>query len=125
NCRQREILPFKFILRGTKLPLARQPESIIRSDLALTLTKTNDSPAILSGTARLRDSYYLHDLAELVSAKVASPSRRPPYFSLEPEPPADWRLAAPVTGERCLTVRSTIFNGEVSANLNLQGTLKE
>jgi len=30
-----------------------------------------------------------------------------------------------VTGERFLNVRSTIFNGEVSANLRLQGTLKE
>ena len=125
NWRQLAIPPFKFILRGTNVPLARQPESIIRSDLALTLAKTNDSPALLSGTARLRDSYYLQELSELVSGRVASPSRRPPYFSIEPEPLADWRLAVHVTGERFLKVRSTIFNGEASANLNLQGTLKE
>jgi len=125
NWRQLAIPPFKFILRGTNVPLARQPESIIRSDLALTLTKTNDSPAILSGTARLRNSYYLHELSDLVSPKVASPGRRPPYFSIEEEPLADWRLSVRVTGEHCMKVRSTIFSGEVSANLNLSGTLKE
>ena len=108
NWRQLAIPPFKFILRGTNVPLARQPESIIRSDLALTLAKTNDSPALLSGTARLRDSYYLQELSELVSGRVASPSRRPPYFSIEPEPLADWRLAVHVTGERFLKVRSVL-----------------
>jgi len=125
NWRQLAMPRFKLVLRGTNVPLARQPESIIRSDLALTLAKTNDGPAILSGNARLRDSYYLQELSDLVSARVTSPSRRPPYFSLEQEPLADWRLAVRVTGDRFLKVRSSIFNGEVSANLNLQGTLKE
>jgi translocation and assembly module TamB len=125
NWQQLEIPPFKLALYGTNVPLARQPESIIRSDLALTLVKTNNAPAVLSGRAHLRDSYYLHDLADLVPGRVASPSRRPPYFSLEPEPLADWRIGVHVTGERFLKIRSTIFNGEVSANLNLQGTLKE
>ena len=117
--------PFSLAVRGTDVPLSRQPASIIRSDLDLRLVKTNSAPALLSGTARLRDSFYLHDLADLVPGKVASPSRRPPYFSIDSEPLAGWRLAVHVTGERFLKVRSTIFNGEVSANLNLQGTLKE
>src|SRR5205814_4335342 len=91
----------------------------------LTLTKTNDTPALLGGTAHLRNSFFLHDLADLAPGKVTGPSRRPPYFSIEAEPLADWRLAVHVTGERFLKVRSTIFNGEVSANLHLQGTLKE
>jgi translocation and assembly module TamB len=80
---------------------------------------------VLSGNARLRDSYFLHDLADLVPGKVTSPSRRPPYFSIDTPPLADWRLAVHITGERFLKVRSTLFSGEVSANLNLQGTLKE
>jgi len=117
--------PFSFVLRGTNVPLARQPESIIRSDLDVTVTKTNDSPALVSGKAHLRDSFFLHDLADLVPKRVNNPSRRPPYFSVEAEPLADWRLAVQVTGERFLKVRSTVFNGQVSANLNVQGTLKE
>ena len=123
--RKPAIPPFKFLLRGTNVPLSRQPESIVRSDLDLTVTKTNDASPILAGTAHLRDSYYLHDLADLVPGKVTSPSRRPPYFTIEAEPLAEWRLAVRVAGERFLKIRSTLFNGEVSANLNLQGTLKE
>src|SRR6185369_2723717 len=102
-----------------------QPESIIRSDLDLAIIKTNQAPALITGAARLRNSYYLSDLADLVPRRVASPRRRPPYFSVEAEPLAEWRLALHVTGEQFMKVRSTLFNGEVSANLTLQGTLKD
>jgi translocation and assembly module TamB len=117
--------PLKFSLRGTNVPLARRPESVIRSDLDLVVTKTNGSPALVSGKAHLGNSYFLHDIADLIPGKMASPGRRPPYFSIDFEPIADWRLAVQVTGERFLKVRSTIFNGEVSANLALKGTLKD
>jgi translocation and assembly module TamB len=73
----------------------------------------------------LHDSYYLSDLAALVPGRAASPARRPPYFSVEDPGLADWRLAVRVTGENALKVRSTLFNGLVSPNLRLQGTLKE
>jgi len=113
-------------LRGTNVPLSRQPESILRSDLELTLVKTNGTPALLAGTARLRQSYFFHDLADLVSTGgAATPRRRPPYFSIDADPLADWRLAVHVIGERFLKVRTPLFNGEVSADLNLTGTLKE
>ena len=117
--------PFRFALRGTNVPLSRQPESIIRSDLDLAVIRTNNEPALISGTVKLRDSFYLRDVRDLVPGKVASPNRRPPYFSVETQPLADWRLAARVTGTRFLKVRSTLFNGEISANLKLEGTLRE
>jgi translocation and assembly module TamB len=120
-----EIPPFKFVLRGTNVPLSRQPSSIIRSDLNLSVEKTNDAPAMITGTARLRDSFYLSDLGDLVPGHVATPSRRPPYFSFTTPPFSTWRLAVHVTGDRALKVRSTLFSGEVSANLHLQGTLAE
>src|SRR5438034_277487 len=117
--------PFEFVLFGTNVPLSRQPESIIRSDLNLAIKKTNGAPPLVSGTVRLRDSYYLSDLADLVPGRVSSPERRPPYFSVEEPGLADWRLAVRVGGERGLKVRSTLFNGQVSPNLRVQGTLKE
>jgi translocation and assembly module TamB len=117
--------PFNFALRGTNVPLSRQPESVIRSDLNLSVTKTNGAPAIVSGRARLRDSFYLSDLRDLAPGKVASPSRRPPFFSIEDEPFANWRLAVHVFGEKGLRVRSTLFNGQITPNLRIQGTLKE
>ena len=49
----------------------------------------------------------------------------PPFFSIDNPTLADWRLAATVEGVRWLKVRTSLFNGEVSANLHLQGSLKE
>lgn len=125
NWFKENVPPFKFALHGTNVPLSRQPESVIRSDLDLVVTKTNGAPALVSGEVRLRDSFYLSDIADLVPAKVASPSRRPPYFSIDDEPFADWRLGLHVGGEKGLRVRSTIFNGQITSNLRIQGTLKE
>jgi translocation and assembly module TamB len=105
--------------------LARQPESIVRSDLALAVSKTNGAPPLISGLVHLRDSYYLSDLNALVPGKVATPSKRPPYFSIQDTNLADWRLLLDVGGVRFLKVRSPLFNGEVSANLKVQGTLKD
>jgi translocation and assembly module TamB len=117
--------PFRFSLRGTNVPLSRQPESIVRSDLDLSVVKTNQNPAVISGEARIHDSYYLSDLTDLVPGKAASPRRRPPYFSIDVDPLGDWRLAVSVKGDRGFRVRSTLFNGQISLNLKLTGTLKE
>jgi translocation and assembly module TamB len=120
-----DLPPFEFVLRGASVPLARKPEVIVRSDLLLSLTKTNAAPPVVSGTARLHDSYFLSDLSDLVPGKVAAPEQRPPYFSLDQPQLAAWRLAVDVEGNRFLKVRSPLFNGEISATVKLGGTLKD
>jgi translocation and assembly module TamB len=120
-----QVPPFEVLVTGTNVPLSRHPDSIVRSDLNLTIRKTNAAPALIAGEARLRNSYYLSDLSDLLPGQVASPEQRPPYFSITDEPLAGWRLAVTVIGQRALRVRSTIFSGEVSAHLNLTGTLKD
>ncbi|HWH68860.1 MAG TPA: translocation/assembly module TamB domain-containing protein [Candidatus Sulfotelmatobacter sp.] len=117
--------PFMVTLNGLSVPLARQPEFIIRGDLNLVVAKTNDAPPWISGGVTLRDSFYLSDLRALIPGKVATPRLRPPYFSVEEPGLADWRLAMQVQGEKFLTVRSPIFNGQISTQLKLQGTLKD
>lgn len=125
NWFKENVPPFNFAMHGTNVPLSREPESVIRSDLNLSVVKTNGAPAVVAGMVRLRDSFYLSDLTDLVPGKVATPSRRPPYFSIEDEPFAHWRLAVRVSGDRGLRVRSTLFTGQITSNLRLQGTLKE
>jgi translocation and assembly module TamB len=120
-----ELPPFEISVRGTEVPLARKPEFIVRSDLLLGIIKTNNAPPLISGVAHMRDSFYLSDLSALVPGKVSTPSARPPYFSIDQPGLADWRLALVVDGSRFLQIRSSVFNGEVSANLHLQGTLKD
>ena len=120
-----EIPPFRFTLRGTNVPLSREPEAIIRSDLDLAVNKTNAAPAVISGTARLRNSFFLRDLAALVPGKVSGPETRPPYFSVTNKPLSDWPVDVHVVGDSFLTVRTPLFNGRVSSNLRIQGTLQE
>ncbi|HSU52896.1 MAG TPA: translocation/assembly module TamB domain-containing protein [Candidatus Dormibacteraeota bacterium] len=120
-----ELPPFRLNVRGTRVPLSQQPESIIRSDLDITLSRTNREAPLISGTANLRDSYFLSDLSDLVPGKVASAQRRPPYFSITEPLLAGWRLGLHVTGDKFMKVRSTLFNGVASANVHLEGTLKD
>jgi translocation and assembly module TamB len=120
-----ELPPFRFTVGGTNVPLARAPEYVIRSDLDLTIVKTNEAPPLVFGTAHLRDSFFLSDLSGLVPSKVETPESRPPYLSIDNPTLADWRLAVTVEGIRWLRVRTSLFNGVVSANLHLQGTLKD
>jgi translocation and assembly module TamB len=119
-----ELPPFALTLRGTSVPLARQPEYIIRSDIDLAVIKTNNAPPIVVGSAHLRDSFFLSDFTALVP-KIKAPAMRPPYFSIDNPTVSDWRLAVAVSGVRWLRVRTGVFNGEVTSNLHLEGTLKD
>jgi len=112
-------------LQGQNIPLVRQSEIVVRSDVDATVSKSKNGRAVISGKLNLRDSVFLSDLKELVPGKVARASLPPPYFSITTEPFADWRLDMTVSGERFLKVRSPLFRGEVSAALKGQGTLRD
>ncbi len=116
---------FHFKLHGTNVPLARQPEFILRSDIDLNVSNEKAEGALISGALNLRDSFYLSDLKMLVPGKVSRPKQRPPYFSVEAERFANWRLNVTLQGNNFLKVRSPLFRGDFSANLRLTGTLRE
>ena len=112
-------------ITGKDLPLARNPDIILRSDLDLHVRNgTNQIPTI-SGNATLRDSFLLRDISTLAPGRLARPSRRPPYFSIEQDPVDDWTLDVHVRGENFMRVRSPFFQGLVSANFHVIGTAKE
>jgi translocation and assembly module TamB len=112
-------------LLGDNVPLARQPEFILRGDLNLQLSNVTNATPLISGEVRLRDSLYLGDLKQLVPGRVASAKNRPPYFSVTNEFFANWRARVLVTGENFLKVRSPIFDGSISSNMRIVGTLRE
>jgi translocation and assembly module TamB len=120
-----QLPPFEMKVIAAKAPLSRTPELILKSDLNVTVSYDGKTPVTISGNVNLRDGFYLRDLSDLTSGKISTPTRRPPYFSIEQEPLADWRLRMTVTGEKFLKVRSPLFNGVVSTALRLQGTLRE
>ena len=112
-------------ITGSNVPLARNPDVILRSDLALRVQNGPNRIPVVSGTANLRDSFLLRDITSLVPGRVARPERRPPYFSLPQDPIDDWQLDVHVRGENFMRVRSPFFQGVASANFNVTGTMVE
>jgi translocation and assembly module TamB len=119
-------LPFFAVhVSGTNVPLARNPSILLRANLDLTATNSGTEIPVVSGSVKLRDSLFLADLQALVPERTASARKRPPYFSVEAEPWAQWRLKVNVTGDSFLRVQTPLFRGKVSTVLTLQGTLKD
>jgi translocation and assembly module TamB len=115
---------FQVHLTGTNVPLARNPNVLLRASLDLAVTNSGSEVPVISGTVNLTNSLYLADLHSLVPEHKASPRQRPPYFSLEAEPWANWRLKLNVHGTGFLRVQTPLFQGKVSTTMNLEGTLK-
>jgi translocation and assembly module TamB len=107
------------------VPLARNPDVILRSDLDLRVRNDTNMVPLIEGAVKLRDSFLLRDIATLVPGRVATPERRPPYFSLPQDPMDQWKLDIRVRGEEFMRVRSPFFQGVASANFHVIGTLEE
>jgi len=116
---------FDFRVQGRKVPLVRQPGLVIRSDLDLRLEGTSEESVLLSGTVGLSDSLFVADLNTLLSGSVDSPSKRPPYFSIDAQPFAGWKLDLDVIGNEFMRVETPVFKGLFSARFALAGTLAE
>ncbi len=115
-------------VRAERFPLVRRPGLLLRGDLDLAVKTGAKGRTRVSGEVRLRDSLFLADIRPLISAGGgggAAARARPPYFSIETPPLADWELAVRVGGERFLRMRTPVFAGVVSARFDLAGTLRE
>lgn len=117
--------PARLTLRGTNVPITRQPDLILRADVDLLVVKTNGAPPLVTGSANMRNGLFMRDLRDFVPGKVAKTPPRAPYFSIEEPALAPWRLDVRVSGQESIKVRTPIFNGTASPNLHLVGTLKE
>ncbi|HWD92414.1 MAG TPA: translocation/assembly module TamB domain-containing protein [Verrucomicrobiae bacterium] len=116
---------FQVHLSGTNVPLARNPSVLLRADVDLSVTNSGAEIPIVYGKVKLRDSLFLADLQALVPERTASARKRPPYFSVEAEPWAHWRLNVNVQGDKFLRVQTPLFHGTVSTVLTLEGTMKD
>ena len=112
-------------IKGYNVPLARNPDVILRSDLDLRVRNGTNRIPVVSGTANLRDSFLLSDITKLVPGRLARPERRPPYFTVPIDPLDEWLLDVRVRGENFMRVRSPFFHGVVSANFQVSGNLRE
>ncbi len=116
---------FEMELAAERLDLIRQADLILRAHVDLRASRTTvASPALISGEVTLLDSVWLRDLRAFTQQSASGVGRRPPFFSVEAAPLADWRLDVRLSGEDFLQVRTPVMNGLVSADLELSGTLE-
>lgn len=115
---------YEIALEGKNLPFVRQAGLLVRGDLDLKLQSPTNATPRISGKVVLRDSLFLSDVrAFLPHGGGASPSRRPPYFSVETSPLNTWVLDIDVSGTRFIRMRMPVFVGVASAHFHLGGTL--
>jgi translocation and assembly module TamB len=112
-------------IRGQNVPLARNPDVILRSDLDLTVRNGTNMVPVIAGDVTLQDSFLMRDIATLVPGRVASPERRPPYFTMPMDPVDDWTLDVRVRGVNFMRIRSPFFHGVASANFHVTRTMEE
>ncbi|MDA1274206.1 MAG: translocation/assembly module TamB domain-containing protein [Verrucomicrobia bacterium] len=124
--RRQDGLPlFDLKIRSENTPLVRRPDLVLRSDLDLAVSNATNPRPVVSGSVRLRESFFLSDVQALQPGKVKTPSRRPPYFSVESPPLSEWLLQLKVEGDRFMRIQSPVFDGRASAALTLENTLRE
>lgn len=115
---------FNLQARAQNVPLARTASLILRTGFDVKVSNETGGPPLISGFVNLGRSYFLSD-PTVLAGHLATPSERPPFFSIDKAPFADFRLNVQVDGTKFLTVQSPFFNGMVSAGLHLGGTLRE
>lgn len=115
---------FSFRVNGRRVPVVREPGLVVRTDLDLKLEGRSDTDVLLSGSLVLSDSLFVADLDRLLTGNVDAPSQRPPYFSIEAVPFADWRLDVDVAGREFMRVETPVFKGLFSTRMKLTGTLR-
>ena len=116
---------FRIDLTGEGLPVVRQSDLLLRSNVDLRLERVREGgPVRLSGKLGLRDGLFLQDFIGFIQPGTTTAMRRPPYFQVTAKPFADWELDVALMGERFLRVNAPVARGTLSADLELRGTLE-
>ncbi len=121
-----EDLAFRFAIKGDDLPVLRQAGLLLRSDLDVIASKERGSQTSIIGEIELKEGLFLMDTSALRSSGGGqSAETRPPYFSVDVLPFADWGLEISVKGDRFMRLETPAAAGVLSMDMELKGTLKE
>ena len=120
---------FDLAIKGEQVPFVRSPGLIVRGSPDLTLRTDETGVTTLGGDVRLDESFFTLDLTALTrgggGGGVDTPKRSFPYVSIEEEPLASWRLNIDVEGDGFLRVRVPVFEGIVSTDVMVRGTMRD
>jgi translocation and assembly module TamB len=115
-------------VEGDGLSLIRKAGLLLRSDVDLKVSGGDGRPWMIDGAVDLRDGLLLFDSTALLVAPggaTRSAASRPPYFSVGVAPWKDFRLDIALTGDAFMRVRTPVFQGTLSMDMRMGGTLEE
>ncbi|QYY35376.1 translocation/assembly module TamB domain-containing protein [Ruficoccus sp. ZRK36] len=121
---------FDLAIKGEQIPFVRSPGLILRGSPDLTVVTDDEDITTVAGSVKLDESFFTIDLTSLTTGGGGGgggggPGRPFPYVSIEDEPLASWRLRIDIEGDEFLRVRTPVFEGMVSADLQALGTMRE
>ena len=100
---------------------------LLRSDLDVLVEKKRGEVASISGAIGVEEGLFLMDTTALAPSGGGGQSAksRPPYFSVDVDPFADWILDIAVSGDRFMRLQTPAATGTLSMEISLKGTLSE
>ena len=113
---------YSISLHGASVPLVRQADLLVRSDLDLH-AETEGGETRVSGRIAVRDGLLLGNLADLLPSGMTGGARPPPYFSITAPAFRHWRLDVTLAADHSLRAQTPLFSGGGSAEFQLTGTL--
>ncbi|MDQ8198812.1 translocation/assembly module TamB domain-containing protein [Pelagicoccus enzymogenes] len=105
-----------------EFPLVRDDGLLFSGDINLQLVSENQEPPLLKGSLNLTKGLFLIE-PDLLASSTKTVSSRPPYFSVEQEPFDEWGIDIDIRGNEFLRVSNSFFEGTLSAEFDLEGTL--
>lgn len=113
---------FDLAFNSKEFPLIRDSGILFSGDIDLKLVSKSQTQPSLEGAIVLTKGLVLVE-PELLTSNTKTTSQRPPYFSVEADPFKDWDLNINIKGDRFLRVSNAFFEGTLSADFSLEGSL--
>ncbi|MDQ8186631.1 translocation/assembly module TamB domain-containing protein [Pelagicoccus sp. SDUM812002] len=105
-----------------EFPLIRDDGLLFSGDIDMQLVSKNQESPLLKGSLKLTKGLFLVE-PDLLAGSTKTVSSRPPYFAVDQAPFNDWGLDINILGDEFLRVSNSFFEGTLSAEFDLEGTL--
>lgn len=105
-----------------EFPLLRDSELLLSGDIDLQLVSEEQRQPIIKGSLNLTKGLFLIE-PDLFASSTKTVSTRPPYFAVEQKPFDEWGLEIAIRGDNFLRASNSFFEGVLSAEFDLEGSL--
>ncbi len=113
---------FDLNFSSKEFPLVRDDGLIVSGDINMNVISTDEGQTQIQGELILKKGLALLE-PDLLASSTTTVSSRPPYFAVEQAPFNEWGLDIAIRGDQFLRVSNSYFQGTLSAEFDLEGSL--